>query len=69
MAALDRRMIYHFDWGVFVLALALAGVGVTSVLSATWGNPRHGLDPLVVRYTQYFAKTGGGGSAEIATAG
>ncbi|HLW71512.1 MAG TPA: rod shape-determining protein RodA [Candidatus Binataceae bacterium] len=49
MAALDRRVIYHFDWTVFVLALALGGMGVLSVLSATWGNTRHGLDPLVVR--------------------
>jgi rod shape determining protein RodA len=49
MAALDRRIIYHFDWTVFVLALALAGVGLISVLSATWGGSRHVLDPLVVR--------------------
>jgi len=49
MAVLDRRVIYHFDWTVFVLALMLAGVGVLSVFSATWGNSRHGLDPLVVR--------------------
>jgi rod shape determining protein RodA len=49
MAALDRRIIYHFDWTVFVLALALAAVGVVSVLSATWGNSHHEIDPLVVR--------------------
>jgi len=49
MAALDRRIVYHFDWTVCVLALALAGAGLLSVLSATWGNTRHGLDPLVVR--------------------
>ena len=49
MAAIDRRVIYHFDWTVFGLALALGGVGVLSVLSATWGNSRHGLDPLVLR--------------------
>jgi rod shape determining protein RodA len=47
--ALDRRMIYHFDWTVFTLALALGSVGLLSVLSATWGDARHGLDPLVVR--------------------
>jgi rod shape determining protein RodA len=49
MATLDRRIIYHFDWTVFVLALLLAGVGVLSVFSATWGNTRQALDPLVVR--------------------
>jgi rod shape determining protein RodA len=47
--ALDRRIIYHFDWTVFTLALGLAGVGLVSVLSATWGGARHGLDPLLVR--------------------
>ncbi|HKV55436.1 MAG TPA: rod shape-determining protein RodA [Candidatus Binataceae bacterium] len=47
--ALDRRMLYHFDWTVFVLVLALGGVGLLSVLSATWGGFHHGLDPLVVR--------------------
>jgi rod shape determining protein RodA len=49
MAVFDRRVVYHFDWTVFVLALLLAGVGVLSVFSATWGNSRQGLDPLVVR--------------------
>jgi len=49
MAALDRRIIYHFDWTVFTLSLGLAGVGLLSVLSATWGGAHHGLNPLVVR--------------------
>jgi rod shape determining protein RodA len=47
--AFDRRVIYHFDWTVFTLAMALGGVGLLSVLSATWGGAHHGLDPLVVR--------------------
>jgi rod shape determining protein RodA len=55
MAIFDRRLIYHFDWTVFVLALLLAGVGVVSVFSATWGNSRHGLDPLVVRQLAWVA--------------
>lgn len=37
MAIMDRRIIYHFDWTVFTLALGLAVLGVVSVLSATWG--------------------------------
>jgi rod shape determining protein RodA len=49
MATIDRRIIYHFDWTVFALALALGGVGLLSVLSATWGGAHHALDPLVVR--------------------
>jgi len=49
MATLDRRIIYHFDWAVLSLALALCGVGLMSVISATWGGKHQGLDPLVVR--------------------
>jgi rod shape determining protein RodA len=54
MASIDRRVLYHFDWTVFGLALALGGVGVLSVFSATWGNSRHGLDPLVVRQIMWI---------------
>ncbi|MGH7933823.1 MAG: rod shape-determining protein RodA [Candidatus Binataceae bacterium] len=49
MAGIDRRLLYHFDWTVFVLALALAAVGLLSVLSATYNGPHHALDPLVIR--------------------
>jgi rod shape determining protein RodA len=49
MAVLDRRIIYHFDWTIFSLAIGLAVIGLLSVLSATWGGAHHGLDPLVVR--------------------
>lgn len=54
MASFDRRMVYHFDWSVFILALMLAGIGVLSVFSATWGNSRHGLDPLVMRQLMWI---------------
>jgi rod shape determining protein RodA len=47
--ALDRRMLLHFDWTVFTVALALGGVGLVSVLSATWTGTHHPFDPLVVR--------------------
>ena len=47
--ALDRRLVYHFDWTLFVMTLGLGGIGLLSVLSASWGGPRHALDPLVVR--------------------
>jgi len=49
MAALDRRIIYHFDWTIFTLALSLCGLGLLSVVSATWGGERHALDPLIMR--------------------
>jgi rod shape determining protein RodA len=49
MSVLDRRIVYHFDWTIFTLSLGLAGVGLVSVLSGTWGGAHHGLDPLVVR--------------------
>ncbi|MGH7916670.1 MAG: rod shape-determining protein RodA [Candidatus Binataceae bacterium] len=49
MAAIDRRLVYHFDWTVFVLALALAATGLLSVFSASYTGPHHALDPLVVR--------------------
>lgn len=55
MTAFDRRIVYHFDWTIFALALALSGVGVVSVLSATWGNTRHALDPLVVRQLTWIS--------------
>src|ERR1700722_18556010 len=49
MAALDRRIVYHFDWTLFSLALALCGVGILSAVSATWGGKHNGIDPLVMR--------------------
>jgi rod shape determining protein RodA len=47
--ALDRRMLLHFDWTIFTVAVALGGVGLVSVLSATWAGTRHPMDPLVIR--------------------
>ncbi len=49
MPTFDRRLLYHFDWTVFSLALALCGIGMLSVVSATWGGRHQGLDPLVAR--------------------
>jgi len=47
--ALDRRMLLHFDWTIFMVAVALGGVGLVSVLSATWAGAHHPMEPLVVR--------------------
>jgi len=62
--ALDRRLVYHFDWTLFMMTLGLAGVGLLSVLSASWGGPRHALDPLVVRQLVWI----GVGTTLMATA-
>ena len=40
MAAGDRRFILHFDWTLFILVLALAGIGLISVISASY-DPAH----------------------------
>ncbi len=44
----DRRIILHFDWTVFVLAIGLAAIGLVSVISASYGGHRL-INPLVVR--------------------
>ncbi len=65
MPTIDRRLLYHFDWTVLSLALALCGVGVLSVVSATWGGRHHGLDPLVMRQLVWV---GAGSALMIAAA-
>src|SRR5690242_17096630 len=47
--AIDRRLVYHFDWTLFLMTLGLACLGLLSVLSASWNGPKHALDPLVMR--------------------
>jgi rod shape determining protein RodA len=49
MALFDRRLILHFDWTMFSLALGLCVVGLISVMSATYGGPGKMLNPLVLR--------------------
>lgn len=55
MTGVDRRLLYHFDWTLFALALALAGIGLVSVISATYHGPGHHLDPLVFRQIVWIA--------------
>ena len=52
---LDRRLIYHFDWTVFALTIAIAGVGLLTVISASYGGPHRPLHPLVIRQTIWIA--------------
>src|ERR1700674_1936647 len=49
MATFDRRLIYHFDWILFAMTLAIGAVGIISLFSATYRGPGKVLDPLVVR--------------------
>lgn len=55
MIGIDRRLLYHFDWTVFGLTMALAGVGLLSVVSASWSGPSRPLHPLVVRQLVWIA--------------
>jgi rod shape determining protein RodA len=55
MTGLDRRMLYHFDWTLFVLALALAGLGLLSVISATYHGAGRAFYPLVFRQLTWIA--------------
>jgi rod shape determining protein RodA len=49
MAAIDRRLLGHFDWTLFMSVLALAGIGILSVTSASYANYHHALNGLVTR--------------------
>jgi rod shape determining protein RodA len=44
----DRRLLVHFDWLLFSLVLALVGIGIMGVYSATFEGQAH-LSPLAVR--------------------
>lgn len=50
----DRRLISHFDWVLFLLTLALLGVGVLAVYSATFEGD-HQFSALVVRQLSWVA--------------
>src|SRR5579875_1056475 len=47
---IDRRILYHFDWRVFVLTALLGSIGLLAVISASYRASVHNsLHPLVVR--------------------
>lgn len=52
----DRRLISRFDWGLLLLTLALLGVGIVAVYSATYEGGHH-LSSLAVRQISW-ATTG-----------
>ena len=49
MPAIDRRLLGHFDWTLFMSVLAIASVGVLSVMSASYASSHHALNGLVTR--------------------
>src|ERR1017187_1042941 len=55
MADGDRRFILHFDWTLFILVLALAGIGLVSVISASYAGAHRTWDPLVIRQLIWIA--------------
>lgn len=55
MAGSGRRLVLHFDWTLFLLVLALAGIGLVSVISASYTGPRRAWDPLVIRQLIWIA--------------
>src|SRR5579875_166686 len=54
---IDRRLIYHFDWMVFFLTLAIALVGLLSVVSASQ-SVHHSFQTLVIRQIVWMAAGG-----------
>jgi len=49
MASIDKRLIAHYDWTLFVIALMLAVIGTLSVASGSYSGTHHRIDPLVMR--------------------
>ncbi len=45
----DRRLLPHFEWVLPLIVLAICGLGVTSVYSATYTPSRAGFPPLALR--------------------
>ena len=42
--AIDRRLLFNIDWGFLGAALILMGIGVATILSATFAGRNTGLE-------------------------
>jgi rod shape determining protein RodA len=51
----DRRLLTHFEWPLPLLALAVSGLGVATVYSATHGPGIEGLPPQALRQLAWLA--------------
>lgn len=54
MAGPDRRLILHFDWTILLIVMGLAGIGLISVISASYGGHKL-INPLVIRQFAWIA--------------
>jgi len=52
---IDRRIISHFDWSLFGLAVVLALIGILTINSATRDLSGEGLGPLALRQLYWLA--------------
>ena len=41
---IDRRLLFNIDWGFLAAALILLGIGVATILSATFAGRNSGLE-------------------------
>src|ERR1700732_1386874 len=55
MPAVDRRMFGRFDWTLFLSVLALASIGMLSVMSASYASYHHAFNGLVTRQFVWVA--------------
>ncbi|HTR60779.1 MAG TPA: rod shape-determining protein RodA [Candidatus Binataceae bacterium] len=53
--AFDRRFVIRFDWTIFWVVITLAGIGLLSVISASYRGPHKPIDPLVIRQLIWIA--------------
>src|SRR2546425_9086657 len=51
----DRRLLTHFEWPLPLLALAVTGMGIATVYSATHGPGSEGLPPQALRQMAWLA--------------
>jgi rod shape determining protein RodA len=49
MALVDKRLLSHFDWILFVTALTLVAIGLLSVMSTSYAGSNRSIDPIVTR--------------------
>jgi len=42
--AIDRRLLFNIDWGMMAAVLLLLGIGVATILSATYSGRNSGLE-------------------------
>jgi rod shape determining protein RodA len=50
----DRRLITHFEWFLPLAVLAICGLGIMTVYSATWTPGQEGLSALATRQLMWF---------------